>query len=62
MPYRYHLIDINNHNTFFGTDSHLQSTRITRNSNALIDSIFSNVIDPDIIPGNLTATISDHLT
>ena len=26
-----------------------------------IDNIFSNVIDPDIISGNLTATISDHL-
>ena len=25
MPYTYHLKDVNNHNTFFGTDSHLQS-------------------------------------
>ena len=39
----------------------LQPTRITSHSNALIDSIFSNVIEPDIIPVNLTATISDHL-
>ena len=39
----------------------LQSTRITSYSNALIDNIFSNVIDPDIISGNLTAPISDHL-
>ena len=39
----------------------LQPTRITSYSNALIDNIFSNVIDPDIISGNLTATISDHL-
>ena len=39
----------------------LQPTRITSHSNTLIDNIFSNVIDPDIIPGNLTATISDHL-
>ena len=38
----------------------LQPTRITSHSNALIDNIFSNVIDPDI-SGNLTATISDHL-
>ena len=30
-------------------------------NNTLIDNIFSNVIDPDIISGNLTATISDHL-
>ena len=26
-----------------------------------MDNIFPNVIDPDIISGNLTATISDHL-
>ena len=29
--------------------------------NTLIDNIFSSAIDPDIISGNLTATISDHL-
>ena len=39
----------------------LQPTRITSHSNTLIDNIFSSVIDPDIISGNLTATISDHL-
>ena len=39
----------------------LQPTRITSHSNTLIDNIFSNVIDPDIISGYLTATISDHL-
>ena len=40
----------------------LQPTRITSHSNTLIDNIFSNyVIDSDIISGNLTATISDHL-
>ena len=39
----------------------LQPTRITSHSNTLIDNIFSNVIDPDIILGNLTATRSDHL-
>ena len=38
----------------------LQRTRISSHSNALTDNIFSNVIDPDIILGNLTATISDH--
>ena len=26
-----------------------------------MDNVFSNAIDPDIISGNLTATISDHL-
>ena len=40
----------------------LQPTRMTSHSNTLIDNIFSNVIDPDIILGNLTATISDHLS
>ena len=39
----------------------LQPTRITSHSNTLIDNIFLNVIDLDIISGNLTATISDHL-
>ena len=39
----------------------LQPTRITSHSNTLIDNIFSNIIDPDIISGNLTATISYHL-
>ena len=39
----------------------LQPTRITSHSTTLIHNIFSNVIDPDIISGNLTATISDHL-
>ena len=41
--------------------SNLQPTRITSHSNTLIDNIISNVIDPDIILGNLTATISEHL-
>ena len=31
-------------------------------SNTLIDEIFSNVIDPDIISGNLTTNISDLLS
>ena len=39
----------------------LQPTRISSHCNTLIDNIFSNFIDPDIISGNLTATISDHL-
>ena len=39
----------------------LQPTTITSHSNTLIDNTFSNAIDPDIISGNLTATISDHL-
>ena len=39
----------------------LQPTRITSHSNTLIDNVFSNVIDPDIMSGNLTAPISDHL-
>ena len=35
----------------------LQPTRITSHSNTLIDNMFSNVIDPDILSGNLTTTI-----
>ena len=34
-----------------------QPTRITSHSNTLIDDIFSNVFDPDIVSSNLTATI-----
>ena len=34
---------------------------ITSHSHTLIDNVFSNVINPDTISGNLTATISDHL-
>ena len=39
----------------------LQPTRITSHSSTLIDNIFSNVIEPDIISGHLTGTNSDHL-
>ena len=39
----------------------LQPARITSHFNTFIDNIFSNVIDPHIVPGNLTVTISDHL-
>ena len=38
----------------------LQPTRITSHSNTLVDNIFLK-IDPDIISGNLTATISNNL-
>ena len=38
----------------------LQPASITSHSNTLIANIFSNIIDPDIMSGNLTATISDH--
>ena len=40
----------------------LQQTRITSHSSTLIDNIFSNVIDLDVISGNLNATITDHLS
>ena len=39
----------------------LHPIRITSHSITPIDTIFSNVIDPYIILGNLTATVSDHL-
>ena len=40
----------------------LQPSRITSHSKTLIDNIFTNVILPDSLPGNLTATIFDHLS
>ena len=39
----------------------VQPKIITNNSKSLIDNIYSNVITPDNITGNLTTTISDHL-
>ena len=39
----------------------VQPTRIRNNSKTLIDNIYSNVITPNNISSNLTATISDHL-
>ena len=40
----------------------LQPTSINSHCNVLIDNIFSNVVDPDVISGNLTDTISCNLT
>ena len=39
----------------------LHPSRITSHSKTLIDNIFSNFISPEIISGNITATISDHI-
>ena len=39
----------------------LRPTRISSHSNTLIGNIFSNVINPDVISGNLTSTIPDYL-
>ena len=39
----------------------LQPTRLTSHSKTLIDNNFSNILSSEIISGNLTATISDHL-
>ena len=39
----------------------LHPTRITSHLKTLIDNMFSNFISPEIISGNITATISDHL-
>ena len=39
----------------------LQPSRVTTNSNTLIDNTFSNMAVPNIISGNLTASESDHL-
>ena len=35
-------------------------TRVTPRSETLIDNIFSNIIDDEIISGNIATTISDH--
>ena len=39
----------------------MQPTRLTTHSKTLIGNIFSNILSSEKIPGNLTATISDHL-
>ena len=39
----------------------LHPTRITSHSKTLTDNLFSNFTSPEIISGNITATISDHL-
>ena len=39
----------------------VQPTRIRNNSKTLIDNIYSNIITPNNISGNITAIISDHL-
>ena len=38
----------------------ISPTRVTPRSQTLIDNIFSNIIEKDIISGNITTTISDH--
>ena len=38
----------------------VQPTRIRNNSKTLIDNIYSNVITPNDISGNIIATTSDH--
>ena len=40
----------------------LHPTRIASHSKTLIYNKFSNSISPEIISGNITATISDHLS
>ena len=39
----------------------LQPTRLTGHSKTLIDNIFCNLTSHEVIPGNITATISHHL-
>ena len=38
-----------------------QPTQLTSHSKTLIDNVFSNIISPEAISGNLTMTIFDHL-
>ena len=39
----------------------LQPTRITSHSKTLTDNIFPDIVSHEVISGNITATISDHL-
>ena len=39
----------------------LQQTRLTSHSKTITDNIYYNILSREIISGNLTATISDHL-
>ena len=39
----------------------VQPTRITNNSKTLTENIYSNVITPNNMSGNISATTSDHL-
>ena len=38
----------------------ISPTRVTPRSQTLTDNTFSNIIEEDIISGNITATVSDH--
>ena len=40
----------------------LQPTRVTESSATIIDNIFSNNIQDDIISGNLLLTLSEHFS
>ena len=40
----------------------IQTTRVTSNSKTLVDSIFSNILNPDSVSGNLTVTVSNYLS
>ena len=39
----------------------LHSTRVTSHLQTIIDNIFSNYVSKEVVSGNLTSTISDHL-
>ena len=40
----------------------LRPTRITTHSKTLIDNIFTNIVENEVISGNITCSISDHLS
>ena len=48
-----------NSNMFFPHINH--STKVTYHLKTVIDNIFSNYISQEIVWGNLTVTMSDHL-
>ena len=74
LPFGNFNINLLNHNDYQPTNDFLDSlasnsfvpyilhpTRITTYLKTLIDNIFSNLISPELISGDITATISDHL-
>ena len=40
----------------------LQPTRVTDNTSTVIDNIFSNILQDDIISGNILLTLSEHFS
>ena len=58
--FNFDLLKISNHMetlNFFNK----MTTKINTSNDTLIDNIFTNKLNPDILPHNLTVGISDHI-